>query len=183
MHIRWSLIIFVITNALLFGVGSCERRWLRNKRQISSSGKLATEKSNNQQKPCPESCTCNYNIINCNTLIDSCRECLQWREIDFNQITHIHKRAFRNFHFAPNHTSNIIIYKLLNSSIGADTFDSFRVPENGQVEVTFQYNSVIKFEPYVLRGLRIEKNATMIFNFPYTTQVSLYIIISIKSVM
>lgn len=124
-----------------------------------------------QTKPCPRSCTCSYDTINCNDLIDACPECVHWRQIDFNQISHIGPKSFRNFHFAPNRTTHIIIYKLLNSTIGTDTFDLFRAPENSEIEVTFQYNSMIRFDRLALKGLRVEKNATVIFNFPYTTQV------------
>lgn len=122
-------------------------------------------------KPCPSSCTCSYDTINCNDLIDSCVECVHWRQIDFNQITHMKPHAFARFHFAPNQTTHIIIYKLLNSTIGPDTFASFRLESNSHIEVTFQYNSMIKFEKYALNGLQIGHNSTLVFNFPYTTQV------------
>lgn len=142
---------------------------VRLKRQWANERRRRDEDEAN--KPCPSSCTCNYDLINCNDLIESCAECLHWRQIDFNQIVQMSAHAFEHFRFASNQTTNIIIYKLLNGTIGPDTFHSLDVPENGQVEITFQYNSMIRFDRHALRGLRLEKNSTVIFNFPYTTQV------------
>jgi hypothetical protein len=45
------------------------------------------------------------------------------------------------------------------------------VPRGAHVEITFQYNSLIRFDAHALAGLRLDANATLVFNFPYTTQV------------
>lgn len=123
------------------------------------------------QRPCPTNCNCNYDTVNCNDLIETCEECVHWSQIDFNQIVQMRPMSFKNFNFAPNRTTHIIIYKLLNSTIVENTFNSFKVKQNSQVQVTFQYNSMIIFDKHALDGLVIETNSTLIFNFPYTTQV------------
>ncbi len=123
------------------------------------------------KRPCPPQCNCNYESISCSDLIPACPECLHWSAIDFSHITAIKPHAFRDFHFAPDRTTHLIIYKLIDSSLAADVFSDLVVPENAQVEITFQYNSVVRFEPYTLRGLRLKANSSLIFNLPYTTQV------------
>lgn len=121
--------------------------------------------------PCPVACTCHYDVISCNDLIDSCVECAHWRQIEFVQIGELGARAFERFRFASNRTTSIVIYKLLNGTIRADAFDGFRVPDHAQVEIVFQYNSMIRLDRHALRGLTLQRNSTVIFNFPYTTQV------------
>lgn len=133
--------------------------------------KKAKDSDNLHQRPCPINCNCNYDTINCNDLIDTCDECLHWPQIDFNQIVNMKPSSFKNYNFAPNRTTHIIIYKLLNSTLGANSFDSLHIPENSQIEITFQYNSLIKFDKLTLNGLRMGANSTLVFNFPYTTQV------------
>ena len=96
-------------------------------------------------RPCPNACNCNYDTINCNDLIDTCVECELWQQIDFNQIENMKPKSFEKFKFAPNRTTHIIFYKLLNSTLGPKTFHSMKVAENSQIEITFQYNSLIKF--------------------------------------
>lgn len=125
----------------------------------------------NNDRPCPRGCTCNFDTINCNDLIDQCAECSHWSKIDFNQIGQMKPRSFQHFKFSPNHTTHIIIYKLLNSTIGTRTFDGMHLARNTHVEFTFQYNSMIKFDKHLLQGVVLDTNATLVFNFPYTTQV------------
>ncbi|CAF1097052.1 unnamed protein product, partial [Brachionus calyciflorus] len=123
------------------------------------------------ERQCPRTCSCNFDTISCPELILSCSECALWPRIEFNQITYLSPNSFENFHFLPNHNYRIIIYKLLNSSIGKDSFNKFTLGQNINVQITFQYNSLIKFEPYSLNGLELASNSTLIFDFPYTTQV------------
>ncbi len=67
--------------------------------------------------------------------------------------------------------THIIFYKLLNSTIGPYTFNDMHVASHSQIEITFQYNSLIKFDRHSLSGLEMSPNSTLVFNFPYTTQV------------
>lgn len=122
-------------------------------------------------RPCPNECNCNYDTINCNDLIKKCDECVHWPQIDFNQIEHMKTNSFKNYKFAPNRTTHIIFYKLLNSTLGPNTFNAMNVTPHSQIEITFQYNSLIKFDKYSLSGLDMDVNSTLVFNFPYTTQV------------
>ena len=123
------------------------------------------------QKPCPASCTCSYDTINCNELIERCDECVHWSQIDFNQIRELRPNSFAHFRFAPHRLTHIIIYKLLNSSIGAHAFANMHTPVNAHVEITFQYNSLVRFEAQALAHASLAANSTLVFNFPYTTQV------------
>jgi hypothetical protein len=145
----------------------------RTKRSLSTDF-LISEPSLFSQRPCPTNCTCNYDTINCNDLIEKCDECSHWSQIDFNQIVQMRPSSFKHFKLSSNSTTHIIIYKLLNSSIGADTFKQLVIPDSSHVEITFQYNSLIKFQRNALNGLELRKNSTLIFNFPYTTQVVFY---------
>lgn len=167
-----DLYLFVLYIGLIFMVSESMSLSIENLRHFSNSDRFIRANMISYSQPCPSLCTCHYEIINCNDLIDSCQECAHWRQIDFNQIQQIGPRAFQRFHFAPNQTTSIMIYKLLNGTIGADAFDSFRVPENAQIEITFQYNSMIRLDRHALRGLVLGRNSTVVFNFPYTTQVS-----------
>ena len=185
-YLRILLITILIKNGLFSsGYKQYEKdKWLKNllsrtKRSIDGYYSMThkdlffgqSAKEINKQRPCPDKCNCNYDTINCNELIDSCTECVHWNQIDFNQILQMKTESFKNFRFAPNRTTHIIIYKLLNSTIGADTFKSLIVPTNSRVEITFQYNSVIKFDKNALSQALLESNSTLVFNFPYTTQV------------
>ena len=123
------------------------------------------------KRPCPRGCNCNYDTINCNDLVTHCAECEHWHQIDINQIECMRPRSFHHFKFAPNRTTHLIFYKLLNSTVGAHTFEDMLVEENARIEITFQYNSMIKFDRHALRGLRMRANSTVVFNFPYTSQV------------
>jgi hypothetical protein len=149
---------------------SRSRRNLFQLDEIDKSSDAAL-RSRHFYRPCPRNCNCNFDTINCNDLIDQCTECVHWSKIDFNQIGQMRPRSFHHFRFSPNHTTHIIIYKLLNSTIGAGTFEGMHLPRNAHVEITFQYNSLIKFDKNILRGLRLDTNASLVFNFPYTTQV------------
>ena len=160
-------------------------RWLkdllsRTKRSSSSSSsniipdtqllKSLYSSSMKKPRPCPSQCNC-YEAISCNELIAKCVECEHWSDIHFNQINQMQVASFRHFHLAPNKTTHIIIYKLMESALGAQTFQDLVVPTGAQLEITFQYNSVVKFNRHVLQGARLNANSTLIFNFPYTTQV------------
>ena len=131
----------------------------------------ASSSSSSSNRPCPSRCNCNFDTMNCNDLLARCAECLHWSKIDFNQIREMRARAFEHFRFAANQTTHLIIYKLLNSTLDADTFAGMHVERHAHLEVTFQYNSLIIFGKHVLRGLRLAANATLVFNFPYTSQV------------
>jgi hypothetical protein len=109
--------------------------------------------------------------------VDTCAECLHWRHINFNQIGELRPSAFRHFAFAPNTTTNLVIYKLVNSSVAAGAFGGLRVPGHAHLEITFQYNSQVRLERGALDGLRLERNSTLVFNFPYTTQVPVFLVI------
>ena len=118
--------------------------WLRNlvsrsRRSYEEANNAAAHqnKLNKQTRPCPSGCTCSYDTINCNELIDQCDECVNWHQIDFNQITELKRNTFSQFKFAPNRTTHIIIYKLLNSTLGPDVFNSLNVPPNSQVLFCF----------------------------------------------
>jgi hypothetical protein len=116
--------------------------WLRNlvarsRRSYEEANNVAAfnsqNKLNKQVRPCPSGCTCSYDTVNCNELIDQCDECVNWHQIDFNQITELKRDTFSQFKFAPNRTTHIIIYKLLNSTLGQDVFNNLNVPQNSQV--------------------------------------------------
>ena len=138
---------------------------------FSNNNKHLSSQNDHLKRPCPVGCTCSYDTINCNELIDQCHDCIHWHQIDFNQITEMKKQTFKNFNFAPNRTTHIIIYKLLNSTLTENIFEDLIVPSNAQLEITFQYNSVIKLDKFTLNGIVLKSNATLVFNFPYTTQV------------
>lgn len=151
-----------------------KNQWVKN--LVSRSKRSYEEslllKSNKQiEKQCPMGCTCSSDTINCNDLIETCEECINWHQIDFNQISEMKANTFRYFKFAPNRTTHIIIYKLLNSTLSAKIFENLHVPANAQLEITFQYNSVIKLDKFALNGVSLSENSTLVFNFPYTTQV------------
>jgi hypothetical protein len=167
----------LLTQQKLTNSAGLERqRHRRNLYQLDDViSRVRSQQQNQQNRPCPHNCNCNYETINCNGLISTCNECLYWPKIDFNQIYKLTESAFKHFKFAPGKITNVIIYKLLNSTIGAGTFNDFIVPPNSHIEVTFQYNSLIKFDHNVLKGLKLGHNSTLIFNFPYTTQVCLLI--------
>lgn len=159
-----------------------KNKWLRKHLLNSNNNHHRSKRSPNSifsnddllvqsQRPCPKNCNCNYDTINCNDLIDTCYECVHWPQIDFNQISQIKKDSFRHFKFAPNRTTHIIIYKLLNSTIVSNTFNGLTLERNSHVEITFQYNSLIRFDKHALNGLVMNPNSTLVFNFPYTTQV------------
>ena len=127
--------------------------------------------SSAQHPPCPESCSCTMDTLSCPQLIDSCTQCRHWPKIEFNQVASLSPFSFKKFHFSPQSHYSIIIYKLLNSSLTTDTFNQLIVPQNSKIQITFQYNSYIKFNADCLNGLVLSENSTMVFNFPYTTQV------------
>ena len=127
-----------------------------------------------QQRPCPVNCSCNYDTIYCNDLIETCPECIYWSQIDFNRVTKLNYEAFKHYSFAKNRITNIFIYNLLNDTISENSFKSFHVPANAHIEVTFHYNSLIKFNEYSLNGIHLDTNSTLVFNFPFTTQVLFY---------
>lgn len=127
--------------------------------------------SSAQQPPCPESCSCTMDTLSCPQMIDSCAQCRRWHKIEFNQVDSLSPFSFKNFLFNPHSHYSIIIYKLLDSSLISDTFNQLIVPHNSKIQITFQYNSFIKFDADSLNGLVLSKNSTLVFNFPYTTQV------------
>lgn len=148
-------------------------RWLQShlKSHKNRHRRDLVENSKFFKRPCPVNCNCNYETINCNAMIPSCSECFHWSGIDFNQINSMKSGAFSGFKFAPNRTTHVIIYKLVDSTLTRDVFKDMVIPENAKVEIIFQYNSVVTFDQYVLNGVHLKKNSTLIFNFPYTTQV------------
>ena len=149
-----------------------KKQWLDNHLARSRLKRSVLESSfYTQNRPCPSNCNCNYETVNCNDLISECPECEHWTEIDFNQIQAMKRNTFKHFKFAPNKTTQIIIYKLINSSLVSEAFNGLVVPENSHLEITFQYNSVIKFDKNALTGIHLKPNSTLVFNFPYTTQV------------
>lgn len=152
-----------------------KRLWLQSLLNESRHKRSVIETFSNAdsayKRPCPVDCNCNYETISCSQIIKSCAECIYWNEIDFNQINSIQPGAFKDFKFASGKKTHIVIYKLINSTLEAGVFKDMIIPENAQIEITFQYNSVIKFSKNVLNGLRVGSNSTLVFNFPYTTQV------------
>lgn len=161
------LVLLFMATTSISSSSVLERTLTRTKRTTMSSMMMMMS----NRAPCPVACTCHYDVISCNDLIDSCVECAHWRQIEFVQIGELGARAFERFRFASNRTTSIVIYKLLNGTIRADAFDGFRVPEHAQVEIVFQYNSMIRLDRHALRGMTLQRNSTVIFNFPYTTQV------------
>ncbi len=88
----------------------------RQKRQISHESISFFKRS------CPLKCSCNYDSISCNELIDACPECFHWSSIDFNHINVMKPYTFKNFRFAPDRRTHVIIYKLIDSTLTADIF-------------------------------------------------------------
>jgi hypothetical protein len=131
----------------------------------------ATFLQHSQQRPCPLNCSCNYDTIYCNDIIETCEECIYWSQIDFNRVTKLKYEAFKYYLFARNKITNIFIYNLLNDTIKQNSFKNFYVPVNSHIEITFHYNSLIKFNEYSLNGIYLDTNSTLVFNFPFTTQV------------
>lgn len=149
-----------------------KKEWLDTHLARTRSKRSVLESSfYSKNRPCPSTCNCNYETMNCNDLISECPECEHWSEIDFNQIQALKRNTFKHFKFASNRTTQIIIYKLINSTLVAEAFNGLVVPENSHLEITFQYNSVIKFDKHALTGIHLKPNSTLVFNFPYTTQV------------
>ena len=64
---------------------------------------------NVQQKPCPINCSCNYDTIYCNDLIETCEDCKYWSQIDFNRVTKLKYETFKYYSFARNKITNIFI--------------------------------------------------------------------------
>jgi hypothetical protein len=153
------------------GYDENEYNQIKSNNPSSSSSSYSLFNHYQINRPCPKNCNCNFDTINCNDLVESCTECVHWSKIDFNQIIQMKSQAFKNYMFSSNHSTHIIIYKLLNSTLGAFTLDKLHLSKNSHVEITFQYNSMIKFDENALKGLQIDSNATLVFNFPYTTQV------------
>ena len=127
-----------------------------------------------QPRPCPINCSCNFDTIYCNDIIETCEECKYWSQIDFNRVTMVKYESFKHYVFARNKVTNIFIYNLLNDTIGQNSFKNFYVPINSHIEITFHYNSLIKFNEYSLNGIFLDENSTLVFNFPFTTQVIFY---------
>jgi hypothetical protein len=109
--------------------------------------------------------------MSCSDFFNKCEECQYWSLIEFSQISQLNEESFKNYIFASNRTTHLIIYKLLSSTIRAYSFRDMNVPVNSQIEITFQYNSIIRFDANAMSGLVIKENSTLVLNFPYTTQI------------
>ena len=85
------LIILVNVHLIKTNHVKLKTKWLnqlltRTKRTLPSIYSMSYK---NNERPCPTKCNCNYDTINCNDLIESCDECVEWSQIDFNQIEYM----------------------------------------------------------------------------------------------